>query len=330
MIILNSDRPSLQDWNVKDLVKETYDHLSFVFCQRGRTGWSRWCCGVCGAHLHPPNICGRAVAPTMNELLEHFRTNRHCKLGLMDMTLTMYLGPVGVPRNSSAVSGFVCGSVMPFLENIRLTWGLYIEQGMLVMFALLLLFKRGVTVRWGKGKQCQWLPSRVFDLAKCKPAIISYSGAGYYDNPRNERVVGAHLEDLPELLEHVGEHNLESWDGPIKFMKSGRAVHKVLLPLGRSVAGNWPVLRLVLTEEGWAILDAVSNWDLMRARKIIIIICLYQLLDKSEAWCIGQTWDAEGYHANNEQMRLRKQRSQQQSAAASSAWATVPEFEIMD
>ena len=97
--------------------------------------------------MNPPNAPdGSAVAPTMNEIMDHFRTNRHCKLGCLDMSFTMYLGPVGVPRNSGAVSAFVSGSVMPFMENIRLTWGLYVEQGMLVMFALLLLFKRGVLV----------------------------------------------------------------------------------------------------------------------------------------------------------------------------------------
>ena len=275
--------------------------------------------------MNPSNAPdGSVLAPTMSDIIAHFQTNRHCKLGCLDMSFTMYLGSVGVPRNSGAVSAFIAGSVMPFMENIRLTWGLYVEQGMLVMFALLLLFKRGVLVRWGKRQHCRWLPSHVFDLANCKPAILSYSGAGYYDSTRNERVVGAHMEDLPELLEHVGEENLESWDGPVKFLRNGPAKGKTLLPLGRSSSGNWPVLHVALTLDGWAMIDAACDWERVRTRKIILVICLYQLLDKSEIWCIQQTWDAEGYHLNNYQMGLQKAQRQPAAASSSAAPAATP------
>ena len=99
---------------------------------------------------------------------------------------------------------------------------------------------------------------------------------------------------------------LEKWDGPVKRLQSGPAKGKVLLPLGRTREGNWPVLALHLTENGWIMLEQACGAEYLRGRKVILIICLYQLLDRTEVWVLQQTWDDEGYAYNNWLTGLRR------------------------
>ena len=92
---------------------------------------------------------------------------------------------------------------------------------------------------------------------------------------------------------------MEKWDGPVKRLESGFAKGKILLPLGSDAAGNWPVLALIPSEDGWRMLEQACGAEYIRNRKIILVICLYQLLDRTEVWVLQQTWDDEGYARNN-------------------------------
>ena len=75
-------------------------------------------------------------------------------------------------------------------------------------------------------------------------------------------------------------------------------------------------------------IDGQCDWPTVRGRKVIFIICLYQLLDKSEIWCLHQTWDDEGYEANNAAAaRLREAR---QAATVQYLAGSLGTFDVMD
>ena len=69
----------------------------------------------------------------------------------------------------------------------------------------------------------------------------------------------------------------------------------------------------------------------MRERKVIFLICLYQLVDKSEVWCLHQTWDAEGYALNNQEAEARRSERSQPRAYSPRQDETSPgAFDVMD
>ena len=139
--------------------------------------------------------------------------------------------------------------------------------------------------------------------------------------------MGALMEHLPEDLDGVDEP-LESWDGPVQRINAGPQAGKILLPLGRDTQGQWPVLEIAFTQLGWQMIDSACDWPTVKGRKVIFIICLYQLLDKSEIWCLHQTWDAAGYKANND--HAAQLRAAQQAATVRYSEVSLGTFDVMD
>ena len=82
-------------------------------------------------------------------------------------------------------------------------------------------------------------------------------------------------------------------------------------------------------ELGWQMLCEHCDWQMMRDRKCIFLICLYQLIDKSEVWCLHQTWDEEGYKMNND--AAKQMRDAYQPKVSSSRPADLlGAFDVMD
>ena len=272
------------------------------------------------------DVCGTCRPPTLEEIVRHFSCNKHASNMCLDMLFDLFLGRAAIPRTSKHTTAFTQGSAVPAQLNLKLTWGAYVEHGMQIMFALLLLFRQGIYVRWGPGPKRAWFPSECFDLSKSRTAVISYHGCGYYNNM--DRVCAAWFSELPSEFDDPLWAQVSKWDGLIKHIPDRKGSRQVLLPLGRKTAGYWPVLCTQFTAEGWLKIKELCDWEIMRREQVTFLVCPYQLVDKTEVWCLYQTLDLEGHLANNADAEQR--RIQQRNVSPRQGESSPGAFEVMD
>ena len=60
---------------------------------------------------------------------------------------------------------------------------------------------------------------------------------------------------------------------------------------------------MVPNERGWLKIQSLCDWEAFRTGQVTFIICPYQLMEKSEVWCLSETLDMAGWEANNEAIR---------------------------
>ena len=124
------------------------------------------------------------------------------------------------------------------------------------------------------------------------------------------------------------QDEISDWDGPIKYISKGKHKGKVLLPLGRTSAGFWPVLKTAFSAAGWQKIKELCDWEIMRQERVTFLICPYQLVDKSEVWCLHQPIDFEGHEANNREAEAK--RSQRGGYSPRRDETSPGAFDVMD
>ena len=164
-------------------------------------------------------------------------------------------------------------------------------------------------------------------MNKSRTAVITYPECGYYN--AIDRVCAAWFDELPAEFDDKIWKQVSEWDGPIKHIRGRAGSYKTLLPLGRKTAGYWPVLCPYFTDAGWRKIKELCDWQLMQREQVTFLVCPYQLVDKTEVWCLYQTLDLDGHRANNadaEERRMNAARNVSPRQGESSPGA----FDVMD